>query len=342
MKRREFLLSAGALLAGRGALAASSKKLNQGIIMTVAGAITPEMMGTTLSHEHVLVDFIGAEQASPNRYNANEAYKVILPHLLQIKGLGCQTFVECTPSYLGRDVKLLQRLSTASGLYIVTNTGYYGAGNDKYVPKHAFDESADQLAERWLKEWNSGIDGTSVKPGFIKTGVDSGSLSDIDAKLVTAAAKTCKQSGLPIASHTGDTRAGLQQIDILVKEGCSPASFIWVHAQNDWQLSERVKAAKMGAWISVDNVSPSNISDILTKVISIKSAGILNKLLISHDAGWYAVGEPNGGNFRPYDTLFTTLIPAMKNSGITQEEIDRILITNPRNAFTIGGSVSGL
>lgn len=340
MKRREFLLSTGAALLGGNAFAASSK--NQGLIMTVTGAITPEMMGITLTHEHVLVDFIGADQVSPTRYKTDEAYKIILPHLLLIKGLGCQTFVECTPAYLGRDVKLLQRLSTASGLYILTNTGYYGAGNDKFVPKYAYTESADQLAERWMKEWNAGIDGTGIKPGFIKIGVDSGSLSEIDAKLVLAAAKTSKQSGLAIASHTGDTRAALQQLDILVKEGCNPASFIWVHAQNDWQLGERVKAAKMGAWISLDNVSSSSISDILAQVKSMKAAGIHNKLLLSHDAGWYAVGEPNGGNFRSFDTLFTTLVPALKNTGITQEEINQILITNPRNAFTIGGKTSGM
>lgn len=310
--------------------------------MTVNGGILPEKMGVTLTHEHALVDFTGADRISPDRYNADDAFKVILPYLQTIKGLGCQTFVECTPAYIGRDVKLLQRLSNACGLHILTNTGYYGAADDKYVPKHAFEESAEQLAGRWLKEWEEGIEETGIRPGFIKTGVDSGALSPIDSKLVRAAAIASRVSGLPIASHTGDTRAGLEQLDIIVQENVNPASFIWVHAQNGWRIGDRVKAAQMGAWISIDNLGPDTVSATLEKILSMKAAGFLNRILLSHDAGWYSPGEPNGGSFRPFDTLFTALKPALKQAGLTPEEIDRLLIDNPRNAFTIGKATSGI
>lgn len=339
MKRREFIAAVGSLALSNLATLSANEG---GYIMTVAGVITPDMMGACLTHEHALVDFIGADLVSPARYDAEEAYQVILPYLKQIKELGCQSFVDATPAFLGRDVKLLQRLSSASDLHILTNTGYYGAANDKYLPKHAFAESADQLAERWLKEWNEGIDGTDIKPGFIKIGVDSSPLSEIDKKIVIAAARASRHSGLPVASHTGDTRAGLQQLDIMQKEGGDLSSFIWVHAQNDWNLDSRIKAAKMGAWISLDNVSPSTISDILMKVKSTQSAGVLEKLLLSHDAGWYAVGEAKGGVFRSYDTLFTLLLPAMTNSGITPEEINQIIVGNPRRAFSISTKTSGI
>ncbi len=73
---------------------------------------------------------------------------------------------------------------------IITNTGYYGAAGDKYIPKHAYSESAEELASRWINEWKNGIGSTGIKPGFIKIGVDDGPLSDIDKKLVEAAALT--------------------------------------------------------------------------------------------------------------------------------------------------------
>ncbi len=315
----------------------------QDLVMTVQGAIPSEQMGTSLIHEHVLVDFIGADRVNSNRYDVDEAFRVILPYLRQIRELECQTLVECTPAYIGRDPILLQRLSEASGLHILTNTGYYGAANDQFIPRHAYDETADQLASRWLKEWTDGIDNTGIRPGFIKIGVDSGILSEIDSKLVYAAAITSKQSGLAIASHTGDTQAALAQMDILQNMDVDLSSFIWVHSQNDWQTDpqtnwledERVKAAKKGVWISIDNVASDNTDFILEKLLAFKRESVLHRVLLSHDAGWYSPGEPNGGNFRPFTTLFTMLIPALKNAGFSQEVLHQILVMNPRNAFTL-------
>lgn len=150
--------------------------------MTVMGLIDPSDMGFALTHEHVSVDFIGADQVSKDRYSEDAAFKKILPYLQQAEALGRETFVECTPSYLGKDAALVKRLSKATGLHMLTNTGYYGAANDKFVPAHAYDESEDELSDRWVMEWEKGIDGTSVRPGFIKIGVDRESLSEIDEK----------------------------------------------------------------------------------------------------------------------------------------------------------------
>ena len=129
---------------------------------------------------------------------------------------------DCTPAYIGRDARLLKRLSEASGLHILTNTGYYGAANDKYLPKHAFTETADQLAARWIQEAEHGIDGTGISPAFMKIGVDEAPLSDVDAKLVKAAAVTLKATGLTIASHTTTGAAAMAEIDILDRAGVSP------------------------------------------------------------------------------------------------------------------------
>src|SRR6187431_2666753 len=98
-----------------------------GKVMTVLGPIAPGQLGVTLTHEHGVVDFLGAEKAKALRHDAEDAFTTILPHLKKLKERGCQSFVECTPNYIGRDVRLLKRLSEASGLNILTNTGYYGA-----------------------------------------------------------------------------------------------------------------------------------------------------------------------------------------------------------------------
>ena len=115
-------------------------------IVSVTGNISPEQLGTALPHEHVLVDFIGADKVSRQRYDRDEVFSVVLPQLKRLRAAGCQALVECTPAYLGRDPLLLKRLGDASGVTILTNTGYYGARQGKFLPAHAFNESADQLA----------------------------------------------------------------------------------------------------------------------------------------------------------------------------------------------------
>src|SRR6185503_368612 len=125
----------------------------------------------TLAHEHTVVDFLGADKTKALRHDPEEACTTILPHLKKLKEHGARSLVECTPNYIGRDVRLLKRLSQATGLNILTNTGYYGAAGNKFLPKHAFTESAGQLAARWVAEWRDGIDGSGIRPGFMKLGV---------------------------------------------------------------------------------------------------------------------------------------------------------------------------
>lgn len=346
MRRRQFLRASGAALIGALAPrtldasrpaqpAVMNSRPPEPVVMTVLGPIASAAFGSALCHEHVLVDFIGAEKVSPSRYDANDAYETALPHLRRAFDLGCRGFVECTPAWLGRDVRLLERLAKATGLHILTNTGYYGAADDRYVPRHARLESADRLAERWVAEWERGIDGTGVRPGFIKTGVDAGPLSDLDRKLVRAAARTHAGTGLTIASHTGDTRAALEQLEVLAAESVAPAAFVWVHAQSDWRPDARVEAARRGAWVEIDNVAPDSVAECALRVTALRDRGILDRLLVSHDAGWYRPGEPRGGAFRGFETLYTSFVPALRRAGWTDAQIRQLLVENPAKAFSV-------
>src|SRR5688500_16004783 len=149
MNRRSFLLLA-ATAAGCAARSRPHGARATSLVQTVTGPVAADRLGVTLMHEHVLVDFIGAGQVSPSRYDRDVVFAAVLPYLEQVRGLGCDTLVECTPAYLGRDPRLLERLSEASGIHILSNTGYYGAAQDKHLPAHAFDETAEQLSARWI------------------------------------------------------------------------------------------------------------------------------------------------------------------------------------------------
>ncbi|GBD36467.1 Phosphotriesterase homology protein [bacterium HR36] len=335
LSRRTFHRTGVAWLLGHWMPGAWAQDVRPAQILTVRGPIAASEAGVALVHEHVLVDFVGADRVSPKRYDAEEVFRTVLPYLQQVRKLGCRTFFDCTPAYLGRAPALLQRLAQASGLYIITNTGYYGAVKGKYLPPHAHAESAEQLAKRWLREWREGIEETNIRPGFIKIGVDAGPLTPVNRKLVEAAGYTHLASGLTIAAHTGDGLAAWEEIQLLSKLGVHPSALIWVHAQNEKDESWHLRAADAGAWIEFDGVRPETVERHVQLVMRMRERGHLERVLLSHDAGWYEVGRPGGGKFRPYDTIFTALIPALRKAGLTQNEIDQLLTRNPAEAMQI-------
>lgn len=308
--------------------------------MTVTGEVQAQHLGGVLPHEHVMVDFIGADKVSKQRYNTDEVFKAVVSHLKQLRAVGCRTLVECTPACLGRDPVLLRRLSRASGVYILTNTGWYGAANDKFLPTMVRSLLAEQMARPWIEEFEKGIEGTGVRPGFIKIGVDP-EPSEIDMRLLEAAAWTHLKTGLAIASHTGPGGAACRQIEGLKQMGVNPSAFIWVHAQVESDKQMHVWAAQQGVWVEFDGVSEDTVEEHVQLVLAMRRAGLLHRVLVSHDAGWYHVGEPGGGAFRPYTTLFTKMIPALRKSGLSEEEILLITATNPQTAFAIRGEPSG-
>jgi phosphotriesterase-related protein len=338
MKRRSFLAAAASVAPGLRAAVAqptTGESAVMGRIITVQGPIPAKDLGVTLPHEHVMVDFIGADQVSPDRYDRDEVVRVAAPYLEAVQELGMDSLVECTPDYIGRDPVILRRLSEELGVHLLTNTGYYGAANDKFVPQHAFEETSDQLAARWIDEAEKGIGDTGVFPGFIKVGVDAGPLSEIDRKIVIAAAKAHQETGLPVACHTGDGAAAKDEITTFAGHGGDPSRFIWVHAQLESDPEVHAWAAEQGVWVEFDGIAPNSIEQHVKLVSAMNERGLLGKVLVSHDAGWYWVGEPGGGNYRGYETLFTGFIPALKETGLTGADTHALTVTNPAKAFSV-------
>jgi phosphotriesterase-related protein len=267
-----------------------------------------------------------------------------MPFIMAAKMKGLETFIECTPAYLGRDPLLLKELSEKTGVKFITNTGYYGARSNLFLPETFNAADASQIAEIWINEFENGIEDTGVRPGFIKIGVDpDDSLSVEHQKIVRAAAITHLKTGLQIASHTGPDLPAFEQIKILKENGVDPSAFIWVHAQNG-SLEGNIKAAREGAWISLDNVhsgainmkdNQSSINWYCNRIVELKKEGFLDKVLISHDSGWYDPAKPDGGEYQGYTIIFDSLLPALRTSGLTENEINQIIVKNPQEAFRI-------
>jgi phosphotriesterase-related protein len=282
--------------------------------------------GSILVHEHIMVDFIGADLIAPGRYSADTVFHAARPKLEELKQYGCRRLLECTPSYLGRDPALMTRLSDATGIEIWTNTGLYGADNHKYLPEYARRETAEQLATHWIEEARRGIGG--VKPRFIKIGVNNAPLHEWDRKLVRAAAMASRECGLTVASHTGDGPAAMEQIEIFMAAKVAPAKFVWVHAQNEKTHEFHKRAASAGAWVEFDGISRESVGWHRQCVQSMAANGLLDRTLISQDSGWYHVGEPGGGEYRGYTFIYTDFLPSLETAWVRV-----LMVENPARAF---------
>jgi predicted metal-dependent phosphotriesterase family hydrolase len=343
MSRRKFVarttLAAGAWAISPAGLTADRNAAADGpVIRTVLGDIPAEKFGVALAHEHVMCDFVGAEQTGRQRWEVDEVVRRMLPYLSQLKARGVAGFVDCTPAYIGRDPRVLKRLAEATGLHILTNTGYYGGAGDKFVPRHAYAESPDQLAARWGRESENGIEDTRVKPGFIKIGVDEATgdpptLSEIDEKLVRAAARTSKRTGLAVTCHTGGGPAGLAATRVFIEEKADPARFIVAHSDGHG-IHVNHEVADLGAWVSFDAISRQPLEQHLKLVTAMieKHAG---RLLLSQDNGWYNVGQENGGAVRDFNYIHDIFLPALRKGGAGEPMIVKLTADNPARAFAV-------
>ncbi|MEO0510126.1 MAG: phosphotriesterase [Verrucomicrobiota bacterium] len=304
-------------------------------VFTVRGKVPVSELGTTLQHEHVLVDFIGAAETGSHRWDRAEVVEKVSPYLEEIQALGCTTLMECTPAYIGRDPLLLKQLSEATGMHLLTNTGLYGARDNFFIPESAKGKTAEELAAGWIAEFENGIEGTGIRPGFIKIGVNpDAELSLFHQTLVRAAGLTHKATGLTIMSHTGPPEPAFAQLEILASMGVPADAFIWTHAQRG-SMETWVACAEKGAWVSIDNVRDRNFEKHADSLAALKEKGLLGRILISHDAGWYRPGEPGGGKFNGYTPVFESLVPALRERGFDQDDIDQLLIRNPAEAFAL-------
>ena len=299
------------------------------IIHTVTGPIGIEELGFTLTHEHAMSNF-GLDISEAHQYDETELFSQVIPYLKKVKSLGVDTIFDCTSPYFGRRVDLLQQMADLTGLQIITNTGIYGAADNRYVPEYAFEASAVELASMWTKEFDEGIDGTDIKPGFVKLAFNEGTPSEIEKKLFEAGVLTHLQTGLTLAVHTGNNPEAVEtQLRILEEHGVSPEAWVWVHAHWDADIDLLIETALKGAWISLDGANEGNIEEFLEYLERFRSENLLHRVLLSHDGDAY----PAGGEIRPFDAIPKYLIPAMRERGFTDSEIDQIMIENPKKAF---------
>ena len=301
----------------------------------VKGPVASDTLGLILPHEHLFTDLRGPRVPDYARADPQSVVKVVRPYLDEAYAAGATALVECSTVGVGRNIEVLCALADATPIHIIVPTGVY---REAYIPDLLRETSVEDLAELWIHELTEGMEGTSVKAGFIKLAMSDDGPTPLEIRNLRAAAKTSLETGAVIASHTIGGKAARKEMDVLEEAGLDLRRFIWVHAQTEPDLSMQIEAARRGAYLELDSVGApyQSQSELLGMAAGLIEAGFVSQLLLSHDAGWYNPGSPDGmpdAGYRGYTALMNDFLPELMNGNATEDQLRLITVMNPVNAF---------
>lgn len=304
-------------------------------INCINGLVEVDSLGLVLPHEHLFTDLRGPTIPEYAQGEPSAVADVVTPFLVDAAAAGVTALVECSTVGVGRNMLVLQRLADSTAIHIVAPTGVY---REAYIPQPLLELGEQELAGLWTGELIDGIQGTSIRAGFIKLAMSDDGPTKLEIRNLRAAARASRDTGAVVASHTIGGRVARQAMDVLEQAGLDLRRFIWVHAQSETDLSVLEEAARRGAYLELDSIGAPYQSqeDLLETALSLIEAGFADRLLLSHDAGWYnparADGLPDQG-FRGYTALVEDFIPGLLKRGISREQVHLITVTNPAEAF---------
>jgi phosphotriesterase-related protein len=304
-------------------------------LRTILGDIPVQHLGLILPHEHLFTDLRGPETKGYASADPEQVGAIMLPYLKQAEGAGVTALVECSTIGVGRSIDILTYLANHTSIHVVAPTGIY---KEEYTPEKFKSSSIEELAQRWIRELLKGIGTTSIKAGFIKIALSDDGPTPIEIRNLRAAALASHATGAVIASHTIGGKAAIKEIEILAKAGQDLEKFIWVHANSEEDTQYFIEAASQGVYVEIDSIGQpnSNNEKLVDSILKLHSVGFSDRILLSHDAGWYQPGNKNGtpdGGIRGFTDLTNHFIPLLRQNGLSESEIILLTQENPKRAF---------
>ncbi|HEV7277573.1 MAG TPA: esterase [Devosiaceae bacterium] len=299
-------------------------------LFTTLGPKSADELGMILPHEHVFVDLRTPD--TPGYAEADPAAVVALmaPEIGRIQALGVTALVECTTGGVGRRADIDLAVSQATGLPIVVPTGNY---REPWIPEWVETASEAELEAWMVRELTQRFDEADYRAGWIKISAGDDGITDLEARILRAAARAGAQTNAVIGSHTIKGRVVLEQLDIIESEGYRAERFISIHSQEEQDFGLNRAVAARGAWIEYDHVGRAPDAEVAALVVRALEAGLEEQLLLSHDLGWYDPAEPGGGTPRPYSHLSMVMLPQLRSLGVSQATLLQLTHRNPFTAF---------
>jgi phosphotriesterase-related protein len=299
-------------------------------LYTTLGPKRADELGLILPHEHLFVDLGPIEAASYRNANVVEAVAVMTPEVERIKAQGVTALVECTPVGVGRRADIDVAISHATHFPVVLPTGIY---REPWVPQWACEAEEDALMAWMVAELTEGIEETGVRAAWIKVSAGDDGLTEIERKILRAAARAGRETGAMIGSHTMRGAVVRDQLAVIEEAGYTVSRFIWIHTQAEADLALHNEIGARGAWLEYDGIGGQSDAWYVERVLRVLDAGFGAQLLLSQDRGWYDPSKPGGGKVMPFTHLVDSFLPALRVAGVDEATITQLTHHNPFAAY---------
>jgi phosphotriesterase-related protein len=261
---------------------------------------------------------------------------------------GVNTVLDPTVPGLGRNIRAVARALEGTGLNVIAATGWYIYNELPFtLTIKDRDTKIAELEAYFLRDFEEGLEGTSIRPGVIKCSTDKlGVTPDVEA-LLRATARTHLKTGLPITTHTDYTNeGGLLQQQIFKEEGVDMEAVVIGHCNQSDDLGYMEKLIDAGSLIGFDRCGMESpvapLEKQLDNLAELCRRGYSKRVVLSHDRMVYQDLMPSemlermwhGDLLDPYNRIQGETLPGLRARGVTEEQINDMLVEAPRGFFS--------
>jgi phosphotriesterase-related protein len=312
-------------------------------VETVRGQVELAGLGPTLMHEHVFVlepeALLNYNHAWGESYWDEEARVAdAVAKLQRLRDGGIRTIVDPTAIGLGRYLPRIQRINAEVDLNVVVATGVYCFLE---LPRFLAYRRDDAVVELFVREIRDGIDDTGVKAAFLKCAVEEhGLVGDIPRVLALIAAAAV-ETRVPVMVHTNaPAKTGLVALETLTGHGVEPRRIVIAHAGDSNDLDYLRAIGDAGAWLGLDRFNIPHFNpdeNRIETLLALLEEGYGDRLHLGHDGACFydfMQHNPPFANERPdYLHISARILPVLRERGVTEEQIDEMLVLNPQRFF---------
>ena len=311
------------------------------VLETVTGPVTGPKVRSALGHEHFFVDFSGPTNPAYMDVNWADVTGACVNNAHELRTLGVDLVIDWTNLGVGRNVLLLREISRRTGMKIICPTGIYKS----LVPPSLAKCSVDELARHFYSELVGGIDGTTIRAGWVKAATTENGPTKAETSIHRAAARAATRAGAAIGLHSPDARAARFVMKTLEQEGFDVSRFVWAHAQLS-ETADHLAMATRGAMVQFDAIGapedtmfhgPTDDESMLDRIEAMVESGFGRSVLISADAT--VVANPATSQYARDNTyVLRTFAPKLRQR-IGSAATRLLLRDNVMKAFRRGTSL---
>ena len=308
------------------------------VVNSVSGPLNTADLGFTLMHEHIVVLSPGVEANFPV-WDREKELESAVTKVKEVMARGVKTLVDLTVGDW-RDIPFVQEVVQQSGIQLIVATGVYWE-----VPHYFRAESGrsvDHIAELFVRDIQDGIMDTGVKAGIVKCATDEPGVTEDVGRILRASARAHRKTGVPISTHThAASQVGLKQQDVFEEEGVDLTRVIIGHSGDSEDIDYLRRLIDRGSYIGMDRFGLDMFLPTDRRVATIErlcEMGYAERMVLSHDASCYIdwVDETLLKRVVPrwhFNYLPDEVIPALREAGVSEEQIATMTVDNPRRIF---------